>query len=161
MALSEEGDPPLNCSSSNQGNARRPCPTGHGRFLCAACAWIPRRGPPGSRWGPCGPTSRPGGSRSLRPNTLRGSFSPGGWERLVALKDRYDSNNTFRFGRDILASSAAVSSGTRRWSPAQVQCRRVLKDRPYRAMGPARKPPSQLRTQDVYGAPAGGEGAGG
>jgi hypothetical protein len=34
------------------------------------------------------------------------SYSPGDWERLVELKDRYDPNNLFPFNRNIPPTSA-------------------------------------------------------
>jgi predicted metal-dependent phosphoesterase TrpH len=39
------------------------------------------------------------------PERVRAAYSPEDWERLVALKDRYDPGNTFRFDRNILPSS--------------------------------------------------------
>jgi FAD/FMN-containing dehydrogenase len=44
------------------------------------------------------------------PERVRAAYSPEIWERLVALKDRYDPGNVFRFGRNILPSSAAAGS---------------------------------------------------
>ena len=41
------------------------------------------------------------------PERVRAAYSPEVWERLVALKDRYDPENLFRFGRNIPPSSAA------------------------------------------------------
>jgi hypothetical protein len=40
------------------------------------------------------------------PERTRASYSPEDWERLVELKDRYDSDNVFRFNRNIPPSSA-------------------------------------------------------
>jgi hypothetical protein len=39
------------------------------------------------------------------PERTRASYSPEDWERLVALKDRYDPNNLFSFNRNIPPSS--------------------------------------------------------
>ena len=44
------------------------------------------------------------------PDRVRAAYSPEVWERLVALKDRYDPGNVFRFGRNISPSSAAATS---------------------------------------------------
>ena len=41
------------------------------------------------------------------PERVRAAYSPEDYERLVALKDRYDPENVFRFGRNIPPSSAA------------------------------------------------------
>ncbi|MFL5990588.1 MAG: FAD-binding oxidoreductase [Rubrobacteraceae bacterium] len=41
------------------------------------------------------------------PERVRAAYSPEVWERLVVLKDRYDPENLFRFGRNIPPSSAA------------------------------------------------------
>ena len=41
---------------------------------------------------------------------VRAAYSPEDWERLVALKDRYDPDNLFRFNRNIPPSSAATST---------------------------------------------------
>jgi FAD/FMN-containing dehydrogenase len=41
---------------------------------------------------------------------VRAAYSPEDWERLVALKDRYDPTNLFRFNRNIPPSSAATSA---------------------------------------------------
>ena len=41
------------------------------------------------------------------PERVRAAYSPEVWERLVALKNRYDPENVFRFGRNILPSKAA------------------------------------------------------
>jgi hypothetical protein len=41
------------------------------------------------------------------PERVKAAYSPEVWERLVALKDRYDPENLFRFGRNIPPSSAA------------------------------------------------------
>jgi FAD/FMN-containing dehydrogenase len=41
---------------------------------------------------------------------VRAAYSPEVWERLVALKDRYDPENLFRFGRNIPPSAAATSA---------------------------------------------------
>jgi len=40
------------------------------------------------------------------PERVRAAYSPEVWELLVALKDRYDPENVFRFGRNIPPSSA-------------------------------------------------------
>ncbi len=40
------------------------------------------------------------------PERVRAAYSPEDWERLVALKDRYDPENVFRFNRNIPPSSA-------------------------------------------------------
>jgi FAD/FMN-containing dehydrogenase len=40
------------------------------------------------------------------PERVRATYPPEDWERLVALKDRYDPENVFRFGRNIPPSSA-------------------------------------------------------
>jgi FAD/FMN-containing dehydrogenase len=32
---------------------------------------------------------------------VRAAYTPGDWERLVALKDEYDPHNLFRFNRNI------------------------------------------------------------
>jgi FAD/FMN-containing dehydrogenase len=40
------------------------------------------------------------------PERVKAAYPPEDWERLVALKDRYDPNNTFRFDRNIPPSSA-------------------------------------------------------
>ena len=42
------------------------------------------------------------------PQRVRAAYSPEDWERLVALKDKYDPNNTFRFNRNIAPSSVAA-----------------------------------------------------
>ena len=44
------------------------------------------------------------------PERVRVAYSTEDWERLVALKDKYDPNNTFRFGRNIPPSGAVVES---------------------------------------------------
>ena len=41
------------------------------------------------------------------PERVRAAYSPEDWERLVALKDRYDPTNLFRFNRNIPPSPAA------------------------------------------------------
>jgi FAD/FMN-containing dehydrogenase len=41
------------------------------------------------------------------PERVRAAYSPDVWERLVDLKDRYDPENVFRFGRNIPPSKAA------------------------------------------------------
>ena len=46
------------------------------------------------------------------PERVKASYSPEDWERLVALKDRYDPDNTFRFDRNIPPSSAGASART-------------------------------------------------
>jgi hypothetical protein len=46
------------------------------------------------------------------PERVRASYYPEDWERLVALKDRYDPGNTFRFDRNIPPSSAGASAMT-------------------------------------------------
>jgi hypothetical protein len=46
------------------------------------------------------------------PERVRASYYPEDWERLVALKDRYDPGNTFRFDRNIPPSSAGASART-------------------------------------------------
>ena len=40
------------------------------------------------------------------PERVRAAYSPENWERLVALKERYDPENVFRFNRNIPPSSA-------------------------------------------------------
>jgi FAD/FMN-containing dehydrogenase len=40
------------------------------------------------------------------PERVRAAYSPEDWERLVALKERYDPENVFRFNRNIPPSSA-------------------------------------------------------
>jgi FAD/FMN-containing dehydrogenase len=42
------------------------------------------------------------------PERVRAAYSPDDWQRLVALKDRYDPDNVFRFGRNIPPSPAAA-----------------------------------------------------
>jgi hypothetical protein len=37
---------------------------------------------------------------------VRAAYTPGDWDRLVALKDRYDPQNVFRFNRNIAPSKA-------------------------------------------------------
>jgi FAD/FMN-containing dehydrogenase len=44
------------------------------------------------------------------PERVRAAYSPEDWDRLVALKDRYDPNNTFRFNRNIAPSPAATAA---------------------------------------------------
>ena len=39
------------------------------------------------------------------PERVRAAYSPEDWERLVALKDRYDPDNLLRFNRNIAPSS--------------------------------------------------------
>ena len=39
---------------------------------------------------------------------IRAAYPPEDWERLVALKDRYDPNNLFRFNRNIRPSPTVV-----------------------------------------------------
>jgi hypothetical protein len=46
------------------------------------------------------------------PERVKAAYSKEDWERLVALKDRYDPGNTFRFDRNIPPSSARTSSKT-------------------------------------------------
>ena len=46
------------------------------------------------------------------PERVKASYSPEDWERLVALKDRYDPGNTFRFDRNIPPFSAGASART-------------------------------------------------
>ena len=46
------------------------------------------------------------------PERVKAAYSPEDWERLVALKNRYDPGNTFRFDRNIPPSSDAVSART-------------------------------------------------
>lgn len=41
------------------------------------------------------------------PERVRAAYSPEDWDRLVALKDRYDPENVFRFGRNIAPSRGA------------------------------------------------------
>jgi len=41
----------------------------------------------------------------VTPERVRASYSPENWERLVELKDRYDTDNLFRFTRNIPPSS--------------------------------------------------------
>jgi FAD/FMN-containing dehydrogenase len=41
---------------------------------------------------------------------VRAAYSPEDWERLIALKERYDPTNLFRFNRNIPPSSAATSA---------------------------------------------------
>ncbi len=43
------------------------------------------------------------------PERVRAAYSPEVWERLVALKDRYDPENVFRFNRNISPSPAVAS----------------------------------------------------
>jgi FAD/FMN-containing dehydrogenase len=45
--------------------------------------------------------------KEATPERVRAAYSPEVWERLVALKDRYDPDNVFRFNRNIPPSSAA------------------------------------------------------
>jgi hypothetical protein len=40
------------------------------------------------------------------PERVKAAYSPEDWERLIALKDRYDPGNTFRYDRNIPPSSA-------------------------------------------------------
>jgi FAD/FMN-containing dehydrogenase len=42
------------------------------------------------------------------PERVRAAYSPEDWERLVALKDRYDPDNLFRFNRNIPPSSTGL-----------------------------------------------------
>jgi FAD/FMN-containing dehydrogenase len=44
------------------------------------------------------------------PERVRAAYAPDDWQRLVALKDRYDPGNVFRFGRNIPPSPAAASA---------------------------------------------------
>jgi FAD/FMN-containing dehydrogenase len=44
------------------------------------------------------------------PERVQAAYSPEVWERLVALKDRRDPDNVFRFGRNIPPSRAAATS---------------------------------------------------
>jgi FAD/FMN-containing dehydrogenase len=44
------------------------------------------------------------------PDRVRAAYSPEVWKRLVALKDRRDPENVFRFGRNIPPSSSAAAS---------------------------------------------------
>ncbi len=44
---------------------------------------------------------------------VRAAYSPEDWQRLVALKDRHDPTNLFRFNRNILPSPAATSAAKR------------------------------------------------
>jgi FAD/FMN-containing dehydrogenase len=44
------------------------------------------------------------------PERVQAAYSPEVWERLVALKDRYDPGNLFRFNRNIPPSKAASSA---------------------------------------------------
>jgi len=37
---------------------------------------------------------------------VKAAYSPEDWERLVALKDRYDPQNVFRFNRNFAPSEA-------------------------------------------------------
>jgi hypothetical protein len=46
------------------------------------------------------------------PERVKAAYSKEDWERLVALKDRYDPGNTFRFDRNIPPSSAEASAKT-------------------------------------------------
>jgi hypothetical protein len=41
------------------------------------------------------------------PERVKAAYSPEVWDRLVALKDRYDPENLFRFGRNIPPSQVA------------------------------------------------------
>jgi FAD/FMN-containing dehydrogenase len=41
------------------------------------------------------------------PERVRAAYSPEDWDRLVALKERYDPENLFRFNRNIPLTSAA------------------------------------------------------
>ena len=41
---------------------------------------------------------------------VRASYSPEDWQRLIALKERYDPTNLFRFNRNIPPSSATTST---------------------------------------------------
>lgn len=43
------------------------------------------------------------------PERVRAAYSPEDWERLVALKDRHDPANLFRFNRNIPPSQAAAT----------------------------------------------------
>jgi hypothetical protein len=42
----------------------------------------------------------------VTPERVRAAYSPDDWERLVALKERYDPDNLFCFNRNIPPSSA-------------------------------------------------------
>ena len=44
------------------------------------------------------------------PERVRAAYSPDDWTRLVALKDKYDPNNTFRFNRNIPPSPAEAAA---------------------------------------------------
>jgi hypothetical protein len=44
------------------------------------------------------------------PERVRAAYSPDDWDRLVALKDKYDPNNTFRFNRNIPPSPAETAA---------------------------------------------------
>ena len=44
------------------------------------------------------------------PERVRAAYSPDDWQRLVALKNRYDPDNVFRFGRNIPPSLATARS---------------------------------------------------
>src|SRR5215207_2670884 len=47
------------------------------------------------------------------PERVRAAYSPEDWQRLIALKDRYDPTNLFRFNRNIPPSSAAPYAAKR------------------------------------------------
>jgi hypothetical protein len=42
------------------------------------------------------------------PERVKAAYSPDDWKRLVALKDRYDPNNVFRFNRNIPPSNGGA-----------------------------------------------------
>jgi FAD/FMN-containing dehydrogenase len=44
------------------------------------------------------------------PERVQAAYSPDDWQRLVALKERYDPDNLFRFNRNIPPSKAATSA---------------------------------------------------
>ena len=44
------------------------------------------------------------------PERVTAAYSPDDWQRLVALKDRYDPDNLFRFGRNIPPSPVSASA---------------------------------------------------
>ncbi|HKH76368.1 MAG TPA: BBE domain-containing protein [Rubrobacteraceae bacterium] len=44
------------------------------------------------------------------PERVRAAYSPDDWARLVALKDKYDPNNTFRFNRNVPPSPAETAA---------------------------------------------------
>jgi FAD/FMN-containing dehydrogenase len=51
--------------------------------------------------------------KEATPERVRAAYSPEDWERLVALKDRYDPENVFRFNRNIPPSGLVATAAKR------------------------------------------------